>query len=504
MDNMKKGSFVYWGMVFLLLALCVGCASVEKNTPVTQAGAGLSAQEGAGTEQSAQAAAHDFWLQLPEKTDGFYAALTNWDGDKQKAGKTYVLDGINNGFMKSEDGRIQYYVYDQNLTEGGAASRDDLENQEKNPTKDDILIAQGEVTFSADYAWEHKLQLLDRVGGQFVTVVETDSTQAGTKDFDFQQILELGADDSNRLVIELQDGTYKAYGPFRHYSYTTIQAAEGQNEVIMMKSNMLNMKKGAYSIGPLFINTDDRDTDVKGYDGSYGFHLEGIQFRMDANRACIVEAAHASYYTVKNCRFDNGIRGHVIELTAMEDCVIENCDFINIDYDLDGKTRIGDSYSNWKFEVVQIEHDSSYLVEKENMSYIQGSTNWLTTVISHDNTYCQNIAVRNCRFDGVLRGVGGHVKYTTEKNKNITIQDNTFANVRDKALFLENYQNVLVKDNRFLTQGEDQTLIFLHNTVQKDGQEYTAECFAAENQDGNGEPISAASIHCSYAEIPVK
>ena len=47
-------------------------------------------------------------------------------------------------------------------------------------------------------------------------------------------------------------------------------------------------------------------------------------------------------------------------------------------------------------------------------------------------------------------------------------------------------------------------MIFLHNTVQKDGQEYTAEGFAAENQDGNGEPISAASIHCSYAEIPVK
>lgn len=355
-----------------------------------------------------------------------YVELTWWNPSTDVYA-TLTLDGVNNGYLSSTDGVIRYTVQNQNGTKDTYTNR----NNGSNPTADDIKLETGTVTFS-ESGWEYCKNVYDTDG-----ITYTTTTVNGTDAFFFQELLNKAKGADNLLIMEFSDGTYNTNGPFRIYSYSTLQAASNTSPIL--KKNSMEY---------YFINADDSDADILGYNGTYGVHIDGLIFEMDCLTGNALKFTHANFYTVTNCVFRNGRIGHTIELNAMKNTTIDHCIFNDIIYSKEDGVRL--TYKNMKslcngsynHEVIQIEGDSSQrhaaLSSKFGRTITVGQNSFPTIPLSYDNTVSTTVTVKNCEFTNVLRGIGHH--YFNSENggvyqTNVKILNNTFENVLHHAVF---------------------------------------------------------------------
>lgn len=78
--------------------------------------------------------------------------------------------------------------------------------------------------------------------------------------------------------------------------------------------------------------------------------------------------------------------------------------------------------------------------------------------VKKDKTPCYNVTVENNVFDSTTRGVGTH-KYSQNSkgeniyHQNITIRNNEFKNIHDNGVFVLNWKNTKIENNKFTNIG---------------------------------------------------
>ena len=78
--------------------------------------------------------------------------------------------------------------------------------------------------------------------------------------------------------------------------------------------------------------------------------------------------------------------------------------------------------------------------------------------VKKDKTPCCNVTVENNVFDSTTRGVGTH-KYSQNSkgeniyHQNITIRNNEFKNIHDNGVFVLNWKNTKIENNKFTNIG---------------------------------------------------
>lgn len=105
-----------------------------------------------------------------------------------------------------------------------------------------------------------------------------------------------------------------------------------------------------------------------------------------------------------------------------------------------------------------------YVKEAINIDLADPDTDGIgSTWAKQDKTPCKNIRVENCTFTGMSRGVGTHNYSQTSKGKNIyhtgiTIKKNTFINLYDAGVYLMNWKNTKIVNNKFVQCGKGNNL----------------------------------------------
>lgn len=162
----------------------------------------------------------------------------------------------------------------------------------------------------------------------------------------------------------------------------------------------------------------------------------------------VLQFAHASDWTFRNCEFYDVIDAHAIEINSSRNVVIDGCKFY-------GYREIANN--RWYVEAIQIDHAST--------SGIQGA-------LPNDDTHCKNITIQNCYFgkgntytfnkQGInttvefkawTAGIGGHTHKEGKWHQNITIRNNTFEGMRYYAIRPYKWLNTLIAENFFYECG---------------------------------------------------
>ena len=215
-------------------------------------------------------------------------------------------------------------------------------------------------------------------------------------------------------TILIKAGIYTPTRSFELCPYTHI-APLGDGEVIFKCNNS--------SVNNIFRN--ELDGTEEGYEGASHITIEGITFDgvNTVNTITPVAFAHATDCKVINCTFKNFNTWHNIEFNGCSYCYADRCTFLNY-----GLTSGGSPT-----EVIQIDYCGS-----------SGQYPWNC---NYDNTTCDHIYIRHCKFTEVI-GVcfGNHAFNSSLRHNNIYFENNYLVNV-DYGVFMGDVNNMYVKNN---------------------------------------------------------
>lgn len=168
-----------------------------------------------------------------------------------------------------------------------------------------------------------------------------------------------------------------------------------------------------------------------------------VIFNMKNITGLAIIAVHCSNIEISGITFKGMNKNHYIEVNGAQNVKIKNCNF--------QKAKAGTIKSNYVKEAINID------LADPNTGGI-GST-WA----KQDKTPCKNIKVEKCTFTGMSRGVGTHNYSQTAKGKNIyhkgiIIKNNTFKNLYDAGVYLMNWKNTKIVNNKFIQCGKGNNL----------------------------------------------
>ena len=210
--------------------------------------------------------------------------------------------------------------------------------------------------------------------------------------------------------INIPSGTYNLKSALHIFSNTTLHLEE--DTVLVKKFENSNMIKLGLKEE---VNT--------AYSGYYNIVIEGGTWDCNyTGTSCIMRFAHCNNITLRNTTLKNQKDAHHMELAGASNFYIYNCSFIGYK-----KTSGGDG------EAIQIDpiHNTTHFPAYEK----------------YDDTPCKNVSVTNCLFKDIFAGVGTRSGVIGSYFTNINISNNTFENVRDKAICAFNYRNSKIKNN---------------------------------------------------------
>ena len=158
---------------------------------------------------------------------------------------------------------------------------------------------------------------------------------------------------------------------------------------------------------------------------------------------------------INNVGVLNGIVSHAIQLASMKNVTITDCLFSKNDYARlgDGYTRMNYTYctqnglkeSNaaFNYEVIQIESDVCG-DSKNGLVYSMP-----TAKLSRDDTPSYGVKIENNKFYRVVRAIGNHSTRSTNYQRKVLIQNNTFDTVLADTIKLPKYKDISIKGNYF-------------------------------------------------------
>lgn len=161
-----------------------------------------------------------------------------------------------------------------------------------------------------------------------------------------------------------------------------------------------------------------------GYDGYENITVEGGVWNENyCGTSCGMRFAHCNNVTLKNVTIKKNKNSHHIEIAAAKDFKMIDCTFTGYK-----RTNGGDGMA---FQIDTM-HNTTHF--KDYYYY--------------DDTPCKNVTVSGCTFDSVYSGVGTYSGVIGSYFDNIVINNNSFTNIKDKAIAAFNYVNSKIVNNK--------------------------------------------------------
>lgn len=215
---------------------------------------------------------------------------------------------------------------------------------------------------------------------------------------------------------------YKIYIPSGNYTLTSGLHIFSNTQLILTESTVLSkgfsegnmLKAGLY---------DEGNTHYSGYDGFKNIVVSGgVWDGVFNGSSCAMRFGHCTNLTISNLTVKNIMNAHHIEVAAVDGLDITACTF-------SGYIRMNNSSA----EALQID----VLHTKEHFPAYD----------DYDDTPCKNVTVYGCLFEDLYSGVGTRSGVVGSYFENIKIINNTFRNIREKAIYCFNYKNSEISGN---------------------------------------------------------
>ena len=174
--------------------------------------------------------------------------------------------------------------------------------------------------------------------------------------------------------------------------------------------------------GVLLMNNTDGHG---GFDGARNIVIEGGCLDGNTGGGSVkafsaIRMGHLHDLWVKNVEFKDNYNCHMLELGGIKNVTIEGCSF--------------HEYYGQKFkEAIQFD--------------ILNNANLFDGYAPFDDTSCDNVIIRNNSFYDIMRGVGSHSATVGKYYTNFYIADNTFSNIYETAIVMQNYRCCSIENN---------------------------------------------------------
>ncbi|MDO4272834.1 MAG: right-handed parallel beta-helix repeat-containing protein [Eubacteriales bacterium] len=187
-----------------------------------------------------------------------------------------------------------------------------------------------------------------------------------------------------------------------------------------------------------------------GYDGYRNITIEGGTWDMNYESCEDKEGpsgfvgfrmGHASNVVVKDATFLNNLKSHFLEFGGVKGARVTGCTF----------RGYWEPYEGGGQECIQIDACRDYI---------------FPGYAPFDGSVCEDIFIDGNTFENVFAGVGSHSMMFDRPYKNITITNNTFRNIKKRAVWCLNYQDSVVSGNTMENVGGGVYVrsIYSHNT----------------------------------------
>lgn len=220
------------------------------------------------------------------------------------------------------------------------------------------------------------------------------------------------ARDTGGGTVYVPPGTYKITSTLRIYSRTRLE--------LHPKATIL---RGS-TINAMLLNGTGN---VSGYNGDSDIEVVGGVW--DANNTAFpatqvtaIAFGHAKRITIRDLTVKNVHDWHCVELNAVQDAKVINCQFLDMTF-----TR--------NTEMIQLD--------------LMLGTAQFPWFGDYDKTPCQNVLIQGCVFRNGPRGVGTHSATAGYTQENVTIAECYFENMAQEAVYMYDWSRVVVKGCQF-------------------------------------------------------
>lgn len=308
------------------------------------------------------------------------------------------------------------------------------------------------------------------VSGTEVTLqVEEGSDITGVLNSLLSEVQERATDENPYKVI-IPPGNYQVTGTICLYSNIHLYAV---GAVITKTSPTKH----------LVIRFGNTEESAGGYDGYRNITIEGGIWDMNYEACEDKEApggfvgfrmGHATNVVVKDATFLNNLKSHFLEFAGVKGASVTGCTF----------RGYWKPYEGGGQECIQIDACKDYIFPNYR---------------PFDGAVCEDIVIDGNTFEDVFAGVGSHSMMFDRPYKNITITNNTFRDIKKRAVWCLNYQDSVVSGNTMENVGGGVYVrsIYSDNTHIQEGQEVDG----TNNQQAQNLTVANNTIRVA---VPVK
>ena len=255
-------------------------------------------------------------------------------------------------------------------------------------------------------------------------------------------------------TLTIKKGTYKICNAICVPSNITIVFKSGVKFVKTSKTGIKGQKaaSGMWQIVPK--KKSMKKNSVKGYKGSKNvkFIAQGkVTFDMKKKYGMCIACAHNDGVEISGITFKGMNGDHYIEVNGSRNINIHN---------------------NYFGAAVAKTKKKNYNKEAINVDTPDAKTHGIPLKwVKKDITPCVNVTIQNNTFNGTTRGVGTH-KYSQKGGKhvyhqNVKVIGNSFNNIYDNGVFVLNWKNATIKNNRFNTIGKSSNLTYSFTNIKR-------------------------------------
>ncbi len=263
-----------------------------------------------------------------------------------------------------------------------------------------------------------------------------------------RKILLLGKDNKSHITIKIPQGNYYLSKQLMIYSNTTLILDD--NAIMERLDDDQEMIVGMYDSGELK-GGYDQVSNITVIGGKWYGNVQDT-----TNLSDLMRFNHCNNITIKNMTFKGYCGKHMVTFAGANEILVENVTFEDA-YLYTGED-VGDYYSH--NEDGSIDYELSYrTMEALHIDVITEDGVSEGGAFPLDGTICNNITVKNCKFNNLISGVGNHALLDVA-GSGFTITGNEFTNLKAVGIDAYNYDNVYIADN---TATEVSSLVVMGN-----------------------------------------
>lgn len=226
------------------------------------------------------------------------------------------------------------------------------------------------------------------------------------------------ATDASPCKVIVPPGNYYISNTIHLYSNMTLYAQgavitkSSTNKHIILRLGDEELSEGGYN--------GYRNVTIDG--GTWDLNYQNVEGKENPGGFVGFRIGHATNVTVKNVTFLNNLKSHFLELAGVKDAVVTGCTFRGYWKDYEGGGQ----------ECIQLDACLDYIFPRYQ---------------PFDGAVCENVLIENNTFEDVFAGVGSHSMVYDRPYRNIQIRNNTFRNIRKRAVWCLNYVDSVVENN---------------------------------------------------------